>query len=47
MKDDTVSWAAALNAAAFWGFVLACLVLTAGTPDLLDAIVQRVMECKP
>lgn len=27
--------------------VLALVILCAGSPDLLDAIVHRVMECKP
>lgn len=39
-------WAEAFSWLFFWAFVLACIVLTAGTPDLLDAIIKQHMECK-
>ncbi len=29
----------------FWLFVLVATIFCAGTPDLLDAIIHRVMEC--
>ena len=35
-----------MSDAAFWLFVLACLVLFAGTPDLHDALIAHVGVCK-
>ena len=46
MMSDKTDWAGAFQALVFWGFVLACIVLTAGTPDLLDAITAN-WGCKP